>query len=183
MEVRPELARKVNKLGNAPVQLAVMWDKIDVLKVLLEHDQSLGYMMAGGDEPLLGVAAFQGHIGVAQELLRHCPDAPYYSKRTGFTSLHNAVWHGQPEFIEFILGLPQLRKLINMRDDDGDTALHLAVQKCNPKTVAALIHHRDLDVTVINKRSGPATNKLLDAMAHAKTLNWVRMFSQHGGKS
>jgi hypothetical protein len=38
MERRPGLAREENEGKNTPMHLAVLWDRIDVLRVLLEHD-------------------------------------------------------------------------------------------------------------------------------------------------
>ncbi|RLM57921.1 hypothetical protein C2845_PM18G03270 [Panicum miliaceum] len=76
------------------------------------------------------------------------------------------------EFVEFVLGLPQLRTLVNMQNSDGETALHLAVRKCNPKMVTALLLHQDIDFTVINNLADPATWKLSSAATNAKTLNW-----------
>ena len=151
METRPALATEEDKNNkNTPLHLAVLRDKIDVLSVLLDHDWSLGYVASShaGGFPLLVSAAFRGHVGVARELLKHCPDAPL-AKPNG-TCLHEAVWQGQMEFVDFVLGLPQFGRHINMRNKDGDTALHLAVQKCNPKMVAALLLHPDIDVTVLN---------------------------------
>jgi ankyrin repeat protein len=128
--------------------------------------------------PLLVSAAFRGHVDVARELLKHCPDAPLVQK-DGWTCLHQAVWAGQMEFVDFVLGLPQFSRLINMRDKDRDTALHLAVRKCNPKMVTALLLHLDIDVTVLNNIGSEAIWKLQGATDHSKTLDWVRtcMFS------
>ena len=143
---------------------AVLWNKIDVLRVLLEHDRSLGYVVKSANGiPLLNCAEYRGH------------DAPY-SNRNGWTCLHQAVWCEKTEFVEFVLGLPQLRKLVNKRDSNGDTALHLAVLRCHPKMVAALLLHQDIDVTVLNNINQAATWKLSGAYTNAKTLNWVRIF-------
>ncbi|CAN6380939.1 unnamed protein product [Urochloa humidicola] len=178
METRPGLAREEEKTKNTPIQLAVLLDKIHVLDVLLEHDRSLGYVISSNaGNPLLVDAAYRGHVAVARQLLKHCPDAPYYSA-DGSTCLHAAVWHDHMEFVEFLLGSTQLFKLVNMRNSAGVTALHLAVRKCNPKMVAALLHHQDIDVTVLDNIGASAIWKLNDATNHAKTLNWVRMFAQ-----
>jgi ankyrin repeat protein len=174
MEARPWLAREEDKSSNTPMHLAVRWHKIDVLSVLLEHDRSLGYQVSTLGNPLLVSAAYRGHVGVARELLKHCPDAPCYNTR-GSTCLHIAVQFQQTEFVKFVLGLPQFQKLVNMRDENGDTALHVAVQKCDPKMVAALLLHRDIDITVVNNNGCPVNRTL--PTDRAKTLNWVRMFS------
>ncbi|XP_066362841.1 ankyrin repeat-containing protein At5g02620-like [Miscanthus floridulus] len=170
METRPGLAVEECN-GNSPMHLAVQWDKIDVLRVLLEHDRSLGYLVNSVSVPLLNAAAQRGHVGVARELLKHCPDAPYCDKN-GWTCLHKAVDYEKTEFVEFVLGSPQLGKLINMQNSVGDTALHMAVLKCNPKMVASLLHHQDTDVTVVNNGGVPVKGNLYGATDHAKTLNW-----------
>jgi len=174
MERRPWLAREGDMNNDTPIFLAVGWGKTDMLTVLLEHDRSLGYQISGPSIPLLDYAAFNGHVDVARELLKHCPDAPC-CETTGSTCLHRAVWSEQPEFVKFVLGSPQLQKLVYMREGEcGDTALHLAVHKCNPKMVALLLN-QSIDVTVFNK-AGYSANWLLST-DRAKTLNWVRMFS------
>ncbi|TVU26040.1 hypothetical protein EJB05_28568, partial [Eragrostis curvula] len=172
METRPTLAREEGKDQNTPMRLAVLWNKIDVLKVLLEHDRSLGYVVStNGTTPLLVLAAFRGHVGVAQELLKHCPDAPYCTAN-GWTCLHNAVSLGHDDFLEFVLGSQQLGKLINMRDIHGRTALQYAIEKCSPRMVRALLRHKDIDVTVLDNTGTDANWTLAVSTDHPKTLNW-----------
>lgn len=177
MEKRPLLAREESKAHVTPLLQAVLWDKVDVLRVMLEHDWSLGYILSTAyDNPLLTNAAYRGHVGVARELLDRCPHAPYRNTND-WTCLHEAVCRGHTEFVEFILREPQLRKLVNMRDGDGKTALHYAVQKCNPKIVAALLFHKDIDFTMLDNTGNEAAWELRNATDYAKTLNWVRMLS------
>nr|CAB3491263.1 unnamed protein product [Digitaria exilis] len=173
METRPGLAKEKTNGDNTPMHLAVSWNKIDVLRVLLENDRSLGYIDydTPGGTPLLLLAAFRGHVGVVQELLKYCPDAPF-SLADGWTCLHEAVNKEHMDFVEFVLRSPELRKLINMQDSNGETPLHRAVRKCNPKMVAALLHHHDVDVTMQNTEGAIANWKLFNASHHAKTLNW-----------
>jgi ankyrin repeat protein len=125
METRPWQARQENEDKYTPMHLAAYEDKIDVITVLLEHDPFLGYLISTAGKPLLCTAASGGHVGVARELLKHCPDAPYCDAN-GSTCLHEAVLSGQEEFVEFVLGSQQLQHLINMADNSGETALHLA---------------------------------------------------------
>ncbi|XBI33529.1 hypothetical protein VPH35_056837 [Triticum aestivum] len=140
VETRPGLAKEADNNGCTPLSSAVYRGLVDVLRVLLEHDCSLGY------------------------------DVP--SNDACWTSLHVAVYEDQVEFTEFILRTPQLRKLINMRDSNGKTALHLAVEKCNPKMVVALLSHDDIDTTVLDNEGVTAAWVLAHVIDHAKTLNW-----------
>ncbi|RLM69726.1 protein ACCELERATED CELL DEATH 6-like isoform X1 [Panicum miliaceum] len=169
---RPWLARQETNKRSSPMNLAVIWDKVEVLRVLLEHDWSLGHVISSEGCTLLHSAAYQGHVSVARMLIDHCPDAPY-SDAVGWTCLHEAVCHGRMDFVEFVLESPQLRKLVNMRDANGRTALHHAVQRCNPKIVTALLLNKDIDFTIMGNNSRAAIWELYHAIDHAKTLNWL----------
>uniref|UniRef100_A0A0E0BHC7 PGG domain-containing protein n=1 Tax=Oryza glumipatula TaxID=40148 RepID=A0A0E0BHC7_9ORYZ len=172
MEKRPWLAKQRSEDGQTPMHQAVLCNKVCVLRVLLEHDCSLGYVTTNNGTPLLISAAFRGHIGIVQEILSYCPDAPYSTNEDGWTCLHQAVNAGHTEFVKFILSTPQLRKLTSIRDSNGKTALHYAVMKCNPKMVAALLSHRGIDVTMLDNSSGPPNSQLRVVSDDAKTLNW-----------
>jgi hypothetical protein len=125
METRPGLVRQENEDKRTPIYLAAKENKIDVLTILLEHDPSLGYFISTDGAPLLCIAAIQGNVGVARELLRHCPDPPYCDT-TGSTCLHLAVSFGQADFVRFVVRSPQLEPLIDLPNNRGETALRLA---------------------------------------------------------
>ncbi|TVU27474.1 hypothetical protein EJB05_30088, partial [Eragrostis curvula] len=179
MEARPLLARDENNHKATPAHRAALEGRTPLLRVMLEYDWSIGYVSTTGFGSLLTCAAYRGHIDVARELLSHCPDAPYHHVGQGYTVLHRAVLSVQPEFVEFIIGTPQLRKVVNMRDPHGSTALHYAVETCNPRMVAALLLHPDIDVAVLNNNNDPAI-WMLTAYSpghadHVKTLNWTEV--------
>ncbi|KAF3328501.1 ankyrin repeat-containing protein [Carex littledalei] len=177
MQNLPDLAKAENKSGHSPIQYAVHRNQTDVIKVMLEQDHSLGYLVnkKQGNNPLLIAAASRGHIDDAREILKHCPDAPYHNE-AGLTILHQAIIEDQEEFVEFIMGNRQLDKLINMRDSNGNTALHYAVQKCNPKIVRSLLAHKEIDVRIYDSNGSPAFWRLIETMDSAKSLNWNEVF-------
>ncbi|WVZ67317.1 hypothetical protein U9M48_016413 [Paspalum notatum var. saurae] len=168
------LAREENMLKQTPVELAVRLDQAHVLRVLLRHDPSLGYVRSSDGIPLLNTAARCGHVRAARALLRHCPDAPYASTRlSGWTCLHEAVKSDQLEFVKFVLNSPQLRKLVNMRDKDGRTAVHHTALDCKPQMLEALLARpRHTDVTVLTNKGHHASWTLDDAIKSAKSLRW-----------
>lgn len=77
MQIRPHLATEADRDGITPIKMAVDYNKVDVLKVLLVHDSSLGYEIDKHGYPLLYSAATRGEVNVAQVLLMYCPDAFY----------------------------------------------------------------------------------------------------------
>lgn len=171
METRPELARKKDMKNSTPLHLTAHFNTVEILTLMLRCDSSLGYETSG-EGPLLVIAAFRGHVDYARVLLTHCPDAPY-GDATGKTCLHEAINYNRLEFVKFILREPKLWKLVNMQNGSGDSPLHLAVEKCNPKMVNALLRHRNIDVTAINDRGCSAVWKLNEFENYAKTINWV----------
>ncbi|WVZ49318.1 hypothetical protein U9M48_000687 [Paspalum notatum var. saurae] len=189
-DVARQLSRQQDGKGDTPMHLIAHFNRVNILEVMLDFDQSLGY--ESNSVPLLFSAASRGHVDFARALLKYCPDAPY-SNNIGKTCLHEAVYHNQMEFVQFILEEnSSLRKLVNMQltmvpdehitvaEEDthryGDTALHLAVEKCNPKMVRALLHHPDIDITVINEKNCAAIWKLSHSDNYAKTINWNKIF-------
>ncbi|KAJ4752279.1 Ankyrin repeat-containing protein [Rhynchospora pubera] len=176
METYPELARKENKSGRTPVHYAVNRNQTDVIRVILGFDRSLGYLVNSKEgNSLLVSAASRGHIDVAREILKHCPDAPY-SNRANLTILHQAVINDRVKFVEFILQNRQLDKVINIRDRDGFTALHHAVKSCNPKIVRALLAHKEIDVRIYDTKGRPAFWQLIETKDSTKSLNWNEVF-------
>ncbi|KAJ3701274.1 hypothetical protein LUZ61_004979 [Rhynchospora tenuis] len=197
IKAEPNLSQRVNNYNESPVYIAVMRGFDDVFKQLWETDccshkgpyddnalhaavrnANLGYLVNGNQEgnPLLVSAASRGHVDVATEIIKHCPDAPYQN-RAGITILHQAVLEGHIKFVEFILQNRQLDKLINMRDAHGKTSLHYAVKNCNPKIVRALLDHQDIDVRIYDSEGTPAFWELIDTKdSAAKSLNWNEVF-------
>ncbi|KAM0860091.1 hypothetical protein ACQ4PT_046753 [Festuca glaucescens] len=135
IEKRPELAREADNESCTPVRQAVLDGKIDMLRLMLEHDSTLGYEINSLGNSLLTDAALR-------------------------------------EFVEFVLKEPLLRKVVNMQNKYGKTALHYAVDKCNPRIVAALLSHEDIDATILENKGFPAAWQLWGLMQNAKTLNW-----------
>ncbi|KAI4963451.1 hypothetical protein ZWY2020_014077 [Hordeum vulgare] len=146
------ITEDINKV--TPTRHAVLFGKIDMLRVILLHDPTKGYEINSMGDPLLA-AARRGRINSARELLEHCPDAPYRQENGG-TLLHRAVWDNQIKFVKFT----------------GKTALHYAVRKCDPELVSILLSHEDIDVTVVDNDGVSAAWQLKYVMENAKTLNW-----------
>lgn len=176
-EKAKELARQADTQHDTPVQLAAHFNRDTILTLMLRGDRSLGYRVhAEHSTPLLYIAANRGHVAFARALLEHCPDAPYKNDRSR-TCLHEAVEQDRTEFVKFILDdNSKLRKLVNMVDDVGDTALHLAVQKSNPRMVRALLRHPDIDLTVINNRVNTAIWNMYNDGDEVKTINWNKIY-------
>ncbi|OEL14239.1 hypothetical protein BAE44_0024742 [Dichanthelium oligosanthes] len=169
-----KLATTEDRKNNTAVQLTAHFNRVKILEIILKFDQSLGYQTSTKGDTLLFTAAYRGHVDFARKLLEFCPDAPYLT-HNGRTCLHEAVSQNRMKFVKFILQKnSKLCKLVNIQDDDGNTALHVAVEKCNPEMVSVLLGHPHIDINATNKNGEAAVWKLYQVDDEVKTINWVR---------
>ena len=63
-----------------------------------------------------------------------------------------------------------------MQDKVGRTALHYAVEQCDPRLVAALLSHGSIDPTILDNRGNSAASQLSSITIVDKTLDWVRNY-------
>ncbi|KAF3947120.1 hypothetical protein CMV_026704 [Castanea mollissima] len=96
------------------------------------------------------MASAKGHVHVIQELLQHWPYVEEMQNSKGQNILHVAATSGKLNVIKYILETPGLESLINERDKDGNTPLHLATMHWHPKLVSALTWDNKVDLRLIN---------------------------------
>lgn len=96
------------------------------------------------------LASKSGHVRVLQKLFQHCPDAGQFVTRKGQNILHVAAKYGKENAIRFILKTPDLELLINEKDNDGNTPLHLATSNWHPKVVSSLSWDRRVNLKLVN---------------------------------
>ncbi|KAI6702805.1 hypothetical protein NL676_011941 [Syzygium grande] len=95
LEKRPEMIREGDDLGWTPLHYAACYGKVEVVRLLLQHDTSVVYVLDKEGESALHIAAFMGHVDVIDELVRSRPDACDMTNVKGHTALHAAVIEGR----------------------------------------------------------------------------------------
>ncbi|XP_058745154.1 protein ACCELERATED CELL DEATH 6-like [Vicia villosa] len=107
------------------------------------------------------LASYGGHVEVVKKLLQYCPDPTEmldYSHERNI--LHIAANHGKHEVVCYILQSEILKhhKLINQKDNKGDTPLHLAARSCHPTTVYYIVNEKNkrVNIDLVNKNNETA---------------------------
>ncbi|KAF7823001.1 protein ACCELERATED CELL DEATH 6-like [Senna tora] len=74
------------------------------------------------------LAAAGGYVEVVDELLKWCPDPAEMVDKKGRNFLHIAAGTGKYKVVSYILQHPKLEKMINQKDEKGNSPLHVATR-------------------------------------------------------
>ncbi|CAL5395337.1 unnamed protein product [Camellia sinensis] len=151
LDWKKDLAKEPDVHGWTPLHYAARFGHVQRAKQLLDSDKSIAYLIADQDDnkTALHVTASQGHVSVIQELISQCPDCWEMVNHKGQNILHVAVENEKKMVIKFILKNYSLSGLINQKDVDGNTSLHLIA--IGRLLAIDLIDHRKADKVVFNK--------------------------------
>lgn len=126
--------------NNSPLHAALLSGGRDtvakeITELLIAKGCKLNVPNNEGDDPLL-LAMGKGLIRVCQLLLSHNVDSLTVNKQ-GNSTLHKASDHGYSELSEMLLGVQPA--LLNLKNFQGDTPLHLAVRSNYTDVVVSLM--------------------------------------------
>jgi ankyrin repeat protein len=97
------------------------------------------------------IAALADNLGVTKVLLQRCPGCATLQDGKGRTFLHVATRPGIYKVARNACAQPELSTILNVRDNNGDTALHHAVHEGNLVAFNCLIQNPKVDLSIANK--------------------------------
>lgn len=98
----------------------------------------------------LHIASIKGYINIMHELFPYCHDPEEMLDHKRRNILHLAAKNGKYKVVNYIIKTIKLEKLINERDEEGNTPLHLATMHWHPKIVTALVWCKEVVLTLVN---------------------------------
>ncbi|KAJ4706570.1 Ankyrin repeat-containing protein [Melia azedarach] len=164
---KSEGAWQLNHDGYTPLHLACRLGHLDVIKELVRMDSKLCLVKDKDGMTPLHTAAMEGRLDIMKELLSACPDSVMEVTVADETPFHIAMSYGQVKAEEFLLewikGKPYSAHLINKKDSDGNTLLHLAVSRKHLQIIKFLVEEIRISVNAVNN-SGFTALDIFDAL-------------------
>lgn len=140
MGLKPSFARKPNRDGFSPIELALQNGHSEMVHQLLHVDQDLVRVRGKGNmTPLHHVAKGNDQLDLLNEFISICPDSITDLTAQNETALHIALKNDKIESFKALVGWlasswsqnasDYERKILNWKDEEGNTVLHIAVSK------------------------------------------------------
>ncbi|KAK8552906.1 hypothetical protein V6N13_055684 [Hibiscus sabdariffa] len=154
MNLKPSMARKLNQQGLSPMHLAVKKGHTEIGLRLLEIDKDLVRIRGRkGKTPLHYICKVGDHDGLLDTFLEACPDSIGDVTTRNRTSLHIAVRNRRLDVLRALIRTLRkkdyYREVVNRKDEDGNTALHIAASDNQPQMLKLLLECK-ADKHVIN---------------------------------
>ncbi|KAM7486914.1 hypothetical protein LguiA_002923 [Lonicera macranthoides] len=169
-----DLYKKPDSNGWTPLHYAARFDRVQMVKQLVDKDNSLAYHAAIKDDmnTALHIATSQGHINVMNYLISSCPACCEMVNSKGQNILHIAVEKHNDSAVKFILKSCFINILLNQKDNKGNTPLHLLA--ATRYYMPDLLHHPRVDQMAFNS-DGLTPRDILEAGEYYMKENWPRM--------
>ncbi|CDP14767.1 unnamed protein product [Coffea canephora] len=176
---RSSFYKRCEKGGN-PLHCAAYIGFTDGISFLLKKSYILAYLRDRQGLLPIHMAASQGHVDIIQLMVQDRPDSREQLTLQGQNILHIAAKSGKCRALERMLKMPELEKLINEKDADGNTPLHVATIYGHPKVVSSLTWDERVILQLENKDGLTALDIAEEQMkpymaSFQKRLTWMAL--------
>ncbi|KAH7843213.1 hypothetical protein Vadar_013953 [Vaccinium darrowii] len=168
LDWKPELIDKPDPHGWIPLHYAARCGNIQLVKETLQNNYLLAHIRTGdsdGGKTALHIAAAVGRVLVIKEILSACPECWETTDYTGHNILHIAAEMQRRRVLQFILKMSWSSQLINEKDNEGNTPLHL-LAAFQVKSPAFMKKYQGFWFTFNNKNLTPRELALSQVRRH-----------------
>lgn len=126
--LKPQLATELDYRRSSPLHSAALKGHLGVVRELLRVNPDMCLAPDRDGRNPLHVAALMGRMDALKEMLRVKPEAARALLNHAQTSvLHLCVEYSQLEILKLLLETLDVQDLVNNKDKNGNTVLHLVV--------------------------------------------------------
>ncbi|XP_042521189.1 ankyrin repeat-containing protein BDA1-like [Macadamia integrifolia] len=171
---KPELATELDSESSSPLHLASTKGNLEMVKELLRINPDVCCITDHDGRTPLHLAAIKGRIDVMKELIQARPKVIHVRVfDRGESILHLCVKYNRLESLKLILesATDQELELLNSKDDDGNTALHLAAAKKQTKGIELLLAKNGVEVNALNESGLTALDILAQSPRDMKDMD------------
>uniref|UniRef100_A0ACD5W817 Uncharacterized protein n=1 Tax=Avena sativa TaxID=4498 RepID=A0ACD5W817_AVESA len=136
--------------GNTPLHLASSFKHQSVFLQLFEANPAPVYLTDIDGLFPIHIAASMGALEIIVIVLDKYPRSAGLRTAQGKTFLHVAVEKGRLDIVEYVCTTVSLAWILNMRDNDGNTALYLAVQTERLRIFCSLYGNKEVHLSLAN---------------------------------
>ncbi|KAI8561150.1 hypothetical protein RHMOL_Rhmol04G0315400 [Rhododendron molle] len=129
LECKQDLIKGRDAKGWTPLHFAAHNGNLEAVKKLLDKDKSVAYANNDEGNTALHIATAMGDVLVMNEIIQKFPDCWEMANSKGQTILHIAVDVERDVATNFIRKKPWVSRLINRKDNEGNTPLHVLASK------------------------------------------------------
>ncbi|KAL6656663.1 hypothetical protein ACP70R_004443 [Stipagrostis hirtigluma subsp. patula] len=152
LQWNPSLVKEVDDSGSTPLHYIASVGNVSAMKLLLRHDTSPAYVSDSNGLFPVHIAAKMGYGQLIYELCRFCPDCEELLDSRGRNFLHVAVEHKKWKVVWHFRGTPELGRMVNVMDSEGNTPLHLAVKNADQMIVSLLMATKGVLPNILNNQ-------------------------------
>ncbi|KAI5569681.1 hypothetical protein BDE02_12G093200 [Populus trichocarpa] len=169
IRLKPVFAIEVNQEGFSPMHIAADNGQVEIVKELMEVDIKLCRLEGRQKMTPFHHAAIRGRAEVISLMLSGCPDCIEDETERRESALHLAVRNNRFEAIKKLVDwIREMNKeyLLNMKDEQGNTVLHLASWKKQRRVIeiflgSGSVSTGSLEVNAINHTGITALDVIL----------------------
>lgn len=142
-------------MGSTPLHMATTWEtKMSkrIIKLLMETDKSAAYLSDNTGSFPIHAAAERMYPHAARIILKRCPGCAVLQDGKGKTFLHIAVQKERSLVVLFACWRRKFAPILNIRDNEGNTALHLVAMVGNQWSFYFIIQNPHVQLDLVNRK-------------------------------
>ncbi|KAL9438110.1 hypothetical protein AB3S75_023888 [Citrus x aurantiifolia] len=159
MRLKPSFARKQNQYGFCPLHLALQKTHTQMVLRLIDVDRNLVRVQGREGVTPLHYVAEKGNVDLLCKFLAACPESILQVTIRKETALHVAAKNDKLEVLEVILGwLRFVNKddILNWKDDEGNTLLHISISRSHIQIVRLIVNRARDQINARNSKDKTA---------------------------